>query len=160
MHNRLLSLSIWFQHWNLDFCRLETRPLLFFIIINDINIVVAFVVIMCKVRPTWGWNWTCGDTSRDGLCLGPIQSESFMRLSQALLYLHCDPGSKLAKKVNSHNKHHNRLWGVGLALDSWHFSLWISLIKSPKRFCRLRLNYKKNEKGYDGTRAPVGHHNS
>lgn len=146
MHNRLLSLSIWFQHWNLDFCRLETRLLLFFIIINDINIVVAFVVIMCKVRPTWGWNWTCGDTSRDGLCLGPIQSESFMRLSQALLYLHCDPGSKLAKKVSLTHiiSNHNRLWGVGLALDSWHFSLWISLIKSPKRYCRLRLTYKKN----------------
>ena len=127
MHNPLLSVSIWFQQWNLDFCPLETRLLPFFIVINDINIVVTFVVIMCKVRPTWGWNWTCGDISCERLCLAHIHSERFMHLSQALLYLRCDPGSKLAKKVNSHNKQSQqtlRGWiSIGLmaflSMDLW-----------------------------------------
>lgn len=108
------SVLIRFQYWNLDICRLETRPL-FFIIINDIDI-VPFVVIMWKVRPTWGWNWTCGDTWSDGLCLGHIQSESFMCLSKALLYLCRDTGSKQWKKVNSCNKQSQQIlsWIIGL----------------------------------------------
>lgn len=156
MHNPLLSVSIWFQHWNLDFCRLETRPLLFFIIINDINIVVAFVVIMCKVRPTWGWNWTCGDTSRDGLCLGPIQSESFMRLSQALLYLHCDPGSKLAKKVNSHNKQSQQTLRGWISIGLMAFLIMDFFDKVSKKILPVKAELQKKWKGIWWHQSPRG----